>query len=47
MTLIICLVLLFVLYVGFELGRWFAETGRASHDMKRTWEHRKRYREDD
>lgn len=30
---------------GFYIGRRYAEDSRAEHDMKRTWEGRKAYRE--
>lgn len=32
------------LYVGYRIGRWCAECGRASHDMGKTWERRQDYR---
>lgn len=34
-------------YIGWRVGRWFAEAGRAKHDMHRAWNGRKNYREDD
>lgn len=37
----------FTLYVGWRIGRWFAEFGRAKHDMAKAWNHRKNYRDDD
>lgn len=33
-------------YVGWRAGRWFAEFGRAKHDMHKAWNHRKNYRDD-
>lgn len=30
--------------VGFWLGRWWAEAGRARFDMRRAWTGRKTYR---
>lgn len=32
---------------GFYFGRWTAETGRARHDMDKTWNGRKNYRSED
>lgn len=32
---------------GFYVGRWTAETGRARHDMDKTWNGRKNYWSED
>jgi hypothetical protein len=36
---------LIVLFIGFVLGRWWAEANRARYDMQRTWKNRKNYRD--
>jgi len=38
-------ILIVGLVIGFYLGRWCSEVGRAKHDMERTWDKRKDYRE--
>jgi len=38
------LVLLIGVFIGFYLGRWRAENGRARADQTRTWDTRTAYR---
>lgn len=39
------LIMLFGGFVGYLVGRWTAETGRARFDMRNVWRGRKRYRQ--
>ena len=34
-----------VAYFAWRAGRWWSEVGRAKHDMTKTWERRKHYRD--
>lgn len=41
---IVVLLLAVGVWIGYRLGRWNAEAGRATYDMSKTWERRSDYR---
>lgn len=41
---VLLVILIIIVFVGFVVGRWWAEANRARYDMRRTWKARKNYR---
>lgn len=46
MTEVVILTLVLGAFLGFGLGRWWAERQRAMADMRKVWNNRRTYRND-